>query len=137
MKSIDNYILERLNPRNLGPELIKEFPIDGSIEQIVNFLKSRGFKHADGIDKGDYYSFNNVCLKLNKLKSKVYLIDQSAGWIRFADTKNNKIDEDNPIYCIKSGSSRNTYAVERHGWWETYITDPKEFLKQITNKFDF
>ena len=42
MKTIDNYILERLNPRHLGKA--KEFPIDGTLDDVVKFLRNNGFK---------------------------------------------------------------------------------------------
>jgi hypothetical protein len=46
MKPLNNYILERLNPRHLGSA---EFPVEGTADEVIEFLKGRGFKYSESI----------------------------------------------------------------------------------------
>ena len=94
MKTINNYILERLNPRHLGPVAV--FPIGSSLAHTRKFLIKMGFEEFQSPSHhlGDYPKIFNMENK------KCFLINKILGYIAFADTSKHHISESNPAYNI-------------------------------------
>lgn len=94
MKPINNYINERLNPRQLGPS--KMFPVSGTCDEMIDFLKSLGFEQI--------YSLGSVLSdypkKFNEVKRRAFFVNRSMGFIVFANTSRQNISENNPVYNI-------------------------------------
>jgi hypothetical protein len=87
MKTLNNYILERLNPKHLG---YSGFPIDGTIEEMIKYLENYGFERIPAADNA-IYTMNN-----QKGRKVIWVL---GGMIRFADVTKRKISEKNPAFA--------------------------------------
>ena len=102
MKTINDYISERLNPRNLGP-YIKEFPFGKSIKETILFLRYRGFEEIENPWPTSYKIIEDYIPVFNKCKRKGFIakfitIGSETGLsLLFADTSKSDIDDDNPL----------------------------------------
>jgi hypothetical protein len=133
MKTIDNYILERLNPRHLGST--NRFPIDGTYKKVVDFLKEHRFKEIDiQNDK-----LNEACLVFNKEYEKCFSQDEEF-IIMFADTTREEISENNPLYYMYLIDSRNNTWIY-HRWCgikePVAVISKNVFEKEINEHFDW
>lgn len=128
MKELTKYITEKLdiNKVNLDD---RDFPIDGTLDDMIEFLKSQGFiEIPDTSIKSKLYSV------MNKKKGKVFA--NAKDWfIRFADTSKHYIDKEHPVYAIFYDER---YYIE----WinsikkDDYSLIPKEeFLKLLNTRF--
>jgi hypothetical protein len=102
MKHIDNYILERLNPRHLGSIKSGKFPIGQPIEVVENFLKEHGF---DEIDIPLFPAFVDYAYVFGRKNARHYafLVDtpDNTDSLLFADTSSRRsISETNKLYVI-------------------------------------
>ena len=131
MKTIDNYILERLNPRHLGKT--SEFPIDGTLEEMIIFMYNNGFTD---IGKPSQSPGARV-EKFNFFKGRVFEYKKDD-ILRFADTSRNTISKNNPIYVIANSIS---FGKRYYKEYETVDGDKEltkeEFLKEINKRFKF
>jgi hypothetical protein len=126
MKTIDNYILERLNPRHLGKA--SEFPGDLDPDKIKDFLKSEGFTEI----KSKPTLFSVLKKEFEKYHGLVF--SDIAGCIRFADTTHFIISEENPIYEVATSGVLKGYWIEYLCTWEQDL--PKEeFFNRLNEKF--
>jgi hypothetical protein len=82
MKTIDNYINERLNPRHLGSAgIIGKFPAGETITEVTKFLKNNGFKELElpkAHSNYDHYYY------INNYKGRCYVVDGLT--VFFADS---------------------------------------------------
>ena len=90
MKTIDNYINERLNPRHLGS--IK-FPIDGTIKDMIKFLENNGFEEI----KVEEY-FRSTSARFDEIKVRGFMVNRTKDSLWFADTSKHKLSDDNPMF---------------------------------------
>jgi hypothetical protein len=131
MKTIDNYINERLNPRHLGK--VSEFPIDGTLEERIKFLENKGFTD---IGKPSLSPGARV-ERFNFFKGRVFEYKEDI--LRFADTSRNTISKNNPIYVI--ANSIFSFNKKYYKEYETVDGDKEltkeEFLKEINKRFKF
>lgn len=130
MKKLSNYINEKLDINNVNLRRI-DFPLDKSVEEVANFLIINGFQEIEhsvlsgGLEK-----------KFNNANGKAFIRqEETTGrpWIRFADTSNEKISTKNPMFFY---SPRGKEYGKDYPMSYTQITN-KEFLNEITKKFDF
>jgi hypothetical protein len=127
MKTINNYINERLNPRHLGS--VENFPVDSTIDEVAEFLKRRGFSEIDfSTDTTDTFNSNP--------KKKVFM--KRGLWIRFADMSKGSISKSNPIfyYGIRDIYNTSYYFIEYSNDSDEKLTE-KEFLKMTSKYFGF
>jgi hypothetical protein len=130
MNTLSNYINERLNPRHLGST--DKFPIDGTIEEMASFLERQGFQpREDLVEKPPY--FPETAVILNRAKDKIFIVEKDR-WIRFCNTKNEKIGPTNPIYCVFN--ARNLFR-ETTGWKTERFASANEFLNEVNKHFRF
>ena len=122
MKNLDSYITEKLKVDDIViPE--GNFPIDGPIEKIVDFLNYRGFK--------DISVPNGLKSVFNRKKTAGYILDVRPNRIWFGDTTNGNISDDNRFF----------YYEEKHKFYGIYNDDhvvdvaKEEFLRELNKRF--
>jgi hypothetical protein len=132
MKTIDNYINERLNPRHLGST--DKFPIDGTVEEVCKFLKTNGFKEIKFISP----ELIMPSFECNPGK-RVFMKNKS--WVRFADMSGDEISIENPIFYYSYRDEEIVCCVEVSGGYRKLLTkeflDPKEFLDRVNEHFNW
>ncbi len=123
MKTIDNYILERLNPRHLGPT--DKFPIDGTLDEVVEFLKRHGFEQVELESYG-------IVKQFNERHIRGFIISSTNIW--FADTSKGIISEDNPVFVYRTDSKGYRCFDDSKG----YLSDDIQgFKKRLNKRFGF
>lgn len=122
MKNLKD-ILEKLSIDDIIDS--KEFPIDGTIRDMIEFLKEEGFEEAANL------SGNLMSTILNKKRNKCFIISDTSIW--FADTSKGDISKDNPIFLIEK-------RVSLH--FSVYIPsnvivedNKKAFLEELNKQF--
>jgi hypothetical protein len=136
MESLNNYIVERIRIDNVKHVKHSEFPVDGTVEEIVDFLKEQGFKEINDPHSG----FSDSAKFLNDMKGKCFSVD-TRGWevlgVEFADTSTNKISEDNPFYYIDMSvkARKNGFPFTRFIGGQTtsniFHLSPREFKTEM------
>ncbi len=134
MRSLLNYIIEKLDINKVNLLDLDAFPYDGSIEDIKKFLIHCNFiktNNGDGSANRRIRIFDNT-------HGLCYAIpDTVAGEaISFANTSKKKISEDNPMINIYKPYGRNIiYELRWTGNIKnieiiTFVEKIKEILKQ-------
>lgn len=126
MYSLVGYISERLNPRHLGTA---KFPIDGTINDMVKFLKYNGFKEI----KND--QSKSADEQFDEELMKGIITDDDPDRIWFADTSEEKISDDNPIFLIRRKNNITVYHYSDGHFDRKY--DKQEFIEKLNNRFGF
>ena len=123
-------VLEKLKVDDI---IIEKFPIDGTLDNIVEFLKERNFKEiSNDFDNYLYNAFEDA-------KKKVYLMLDKEMF--FADTSKEKISKDNPIfYCSDKGNLNIFYFNYTHYHYINIVIGKdnrtkQEFLKELNKRF--
>ena len=133
MKKITD-ILEKLRVDDIV--FSEKFPIDGTIDDIIEFLKNQGFEDID--ERG---SKDKV---FNSKESKCFSCLEELQRIWFADTSKGKISKSNPIFVIRffedikkvSSYSYSLYYLNNNRDVEFIVRDDKEdFLKELNKRF--
>lgn len=136
MKSLVD-ILEKLDINKVNikdKDFVKNFPLNGEIEEIAKYLKSYSFKEIEWPNQ--YTPFDKFKKDVEKENNRVFTINKN-GLIRFANTSNgNKISIDNPIFLIYNGESvsKGLY-FENKDWWEWKEIKPDDFLAKMKKVF--
>ena len=126
-------VLEKLKIDDIN---LNEFPIDGTIEEMIKFLEEKGFKYVYcgcGIDEW----FSNY-------KSKCFYKTKGNLW--FGDTSKEKISKDNPIfiyrilyntfgvfYCDNSGNLY--WLAGQRDKIKNSKENKEEFLRELNKRF--
>ena len=126
MKNLKDSILEKLRIDDIN--LNKEFPIDGTLKDIVEFLEEEGFQQVE---------YGYVKTAFNGAKAKCFMIDATT--IRFADTSKREVSKDNPVFYIDLGNKKEYSVFYCSGGLITDIVedDKKEFLQELNKRFDW
>ena len=93
MRTLKDAILEKLKVDDIT---FDKFPIDGTLEEIADFLEDNDFIIINNVDGGA----RNKIFNSAKSKSFIYITDSDIKRIWFADTSKKEIYKDNPIYFI-------------------------------------
>jgi len=130
MRSITD-ILEKLdiNKVNLEPDV---FPIDGTLEEIEEFLEANNFENFDDYDLDMKY-FSEYEDFVNTEGKKLFLISIGGKFVRFIDTSQKDLGKDNPMFCIKTNAA-NPFTIEINEFYQKYL-DKKDFLKALNKQF--
>ena len=133
MKTIDNYILERLNPRHLGST--DKFPINGTMDEIVEFLKRQGYeKLHNRYYASEWHQFVSIFNHLH-IQGWMYYLAGDFTTLTFADTTDKEISKENQMIQIHF---RNDKPIEwiavSDRFAEKYCTE-KEFLDILNEQF--
>ena len=129
MKTIDNYINERLNPRHLGST--GRFPIDGTVEEVIEFLEKQHFEYFE-TGYGD-----SIIQSFDKENIKGYHVEfRQHPSIWFADTSKDKISRDNPVFLYKPTTQDHYSTILPGGIISgVYKHTKKEYLELLNKKF--
>jgi len=122
-------IYEKLDINKVNLNDTGSFPIDGSIEDMIKFLKSLGFKEIDVKGRSATESFNSKHDKCYWLRDKL--------WIYFGDTSEGNISPTNELFMIivsKSGS-REYRIINNYSCSNDYRNNTKAFLKILNKQF--
>ena len=129
MKNLKDSILEKLSIDNIN--LNGEFPVDGTIEEMAEFLEEEGFQQLD--------SSIVTIPAANDAEAKCFMIDKTETELWFADTSKEKISKKNPIFSIEiyfKSTVFSTYAFNSRGFYERIIdNDKKAFIKELNKHF--
>ena len=120
-------ILEKLKVDDII--LYEKFPIDGSIEDMIEFLKENNFKFIKNVD--------SVRVLFDSANSKCYTTYKDKIW--FADTSKEKISKKNPVFTHVGSKHINTYTVyfiNNIGTVEHIVEDDKKaFMEELNKRF--
>jgi hypothetical protein len=134
MKTLNNYITERLNPKHLGHTAGK-FPIEGTIDDMIKYLQGLGFGEFPDFPGtlGDYADF------FDKENTKGYIVykELNGKGLFFTNTTKSNISRINPGYYIYFiGNIPDKYKKVAGSQGRMVYTIPyKEFEKEIENYF--
>lgn len=136
MKSLVDILLEKLSiddvKINNSKHFVKDFPLDGIIEKIVNYLKDNDFKEVSWPSMAELSEFKE---DIEKENWKVFTMYGNE-MIRFANTSNgNKISFKNPIFVIYKGKSGSHLYFENNRWWEWRDIKSNDFLAKLKDVF--
>lgn len=130
MKPINDYIVERIRIDNVKPTC--DFPINGTIDDMIKFLKMNGFKETR-------FTFGNIFALLNKKSTKQFVCynkEFDAVRLWFADTTN-KITNDNPVFLISFIKGNNQREFRYSGEKFNNQCSQQEFIEMLNKCFDF
>ena len=133
MKNLKD-VLEKLKVDDIVLDTV--FPINGTLNDIIEFLKDNGFKYVrcgGGIDEW-----------FNGYKSKCFYKTEENLW--FGDTSKEKISEDNPIFIYRIlQNSFGVFYCDNSGnlYWLSGQKDKiknskenkREFLEELNKRF--
>ena len=124
MKSLID-ILEKLKVDDI---IIEKFPIDGTGNDIITFLKNEGFTYV--------LCNNSINEEFNKCGCKCFYYTSSRFW--FGDTSKEKNKKKNPIFLNKKKSEGwlfSVYYTMHNEIIYNVVDDRKEFLKELNKCF--
>ena len=129
MESLNNYITERIRVDNIKS---REFPINGTLGEIIDFLKEHGFKEIKDLPNLSRYT--DYVVPFNEYRNKCFGVFKKN--IFFADTSRKKISESNMLYMIKDEQIHAKYRMI----WDiddlTYeMPDEDKFKKEMETYF--
>ena len=127
MKELTTYITEKLDISKVTL-YNSDFPINGSIKDICEYLRHQGFIEIPNNGKLKLF------LAMNDKKDKVFAWDAglTGKFVRFADTSNHDIDKEHPSYVIFSDGRHYKEWIENNKTEADMI--PKEKLLKMVKK---
>ena len=131
MKTIDNYITERLNPRHLGS--VSKFPVKGTFDEVIKFLEDRGFHELEN-NKYHIRNSHDTVQVFDEEHSALFYTrgDFELQFVRFANTSKSNISRSNPMYEIWWAAGRPyKYQISYADTDEQEIKTPEEFLRKM------
>lgn len=136
MKNLLDILLEKLSiddvKINNSKHFVMDFPLDNTIEKIVNYLKDNDFKEVSWPSMSELSEFKEDIKKENWKVFTTY----GNEMIRFANTSNgNTISVNNPIFVIYKGKSGTHLYFENNKWWEWRNIKPEDFLAKMKYVF--
>lgn len=125
MDTLTNYIVERIRIDNIKHPV---FPVDGTIEDIIQFLKDNGFEDLKNIPTPITGSFN-------RLKIRGFHVAEFDFYLRifFADTSKNQILRDNPVFIYDTNEKDTNHRFQTMDT-KRIITDTVEKTMELLNK---
>ena len=116
-------ILEKLRVDDVNP-LPLEFPLNGTMAEVVEFLKMHGFyEHR-------YHGWSSTRELFDRQKRKIFYVEDET--INFADTSREAISNDNMIFVMDVTNRGNDFYM---GAESIYRVEPEEFLDQLNKQF--
>ena len=133
MKNLKDSILEKLSVDNIIPD--NYFPIDKSINDMVNFLIENGYKEIP------YERFwDDTIDKFSKTTGKCFMasnINLEMFFLSFMDRSNSKFK--NILFNITEESNKCNYTIldieTAVGGGDAKHINKKQFLKKVNNLF--
>ena len=125
MKNLKD-VLEKLKIDDI--KLIKEFPIDGTIDDMIEFLEKEGFKEIE------YHKNYTLSKQIKNTNDKVFITLENKR-IYFADTSKKTISKENPIFFIDIGAYMFSVYVDTHD--NIVEDDKKAFMVELNKHFNW
>ena len=130
MKNLKDILVEKLKVDDIV--LGEKFPIDGTVEDMIEFLEDAGFvpveenhNYKGSVD--DIFDYNNT---------KCFLKENKRFW--FADTSKEKISKSNPIFFIVMPEKIfKVYYCNNYNTIDIVEDNKKEFLKELNKRFSW
>ena len=133
MNQLSDYITERIRIDNIR---ILKFPIDGTYDEVINFLKDAGF---GGLPYK--YKISNTNDTINAFNTERSLLFYGKSIfngciIRFANTSTEKISADNPMFEMWYNKNHKIYSLcITKGDFEMVAVSDDEFKKLLNKRF--
>ena len=123
--------INKVNIKDKG--FVKNFPLNGEIEEIAKYLKDYGFKEIP--TPSPYTLFDEFKKDIEKENIRIFTRPKN-NIVRFANTSlGNEISDDNPIFVINTGNDgTNQFYFESGKWW-AMTTFGSEFLAKMMDVF--
>jgi hypothetical protein len=139
MEYLKDYITERIRIDNIK---LMNFPIDGSFEEMVEYLKGCGFVEIFPNLPTFVPTFDMYRKNLDKMECTTCEFRPDLGGsshnkaLRFVNTSKQPISKSNPIFCVFYRTSTNEfeYYIEISEYWQKRLTKP-DFLRGINKIF--
>jgi len=126
MKNLKD-VLEKLRVDDIV--INAEFPIDGTIEEMIKFLEGQNF-----IDISMHHG--SISRIFNDMKKKCVV--KFGNRFSFADTSKEKISKDNPIFyiCLDDPVAYSVYYKNNYDSTIDIVeNDKKAFLEELNKRF--
>lgn len=136
METLNNYIVERIRIDNIKPNGFP--PIDGTEDEIVDFLENKGFEGIKFLPR--YKTLNQITTAANEEHKMIYMVGSGNpnvySCIRFANTTYNTINPKNPMYIrtIEKDNNKIMYFKVTDGYSSMRLTGD-EFENELENYF--
>ena len=132
MKNLKD-VLEKLRVDDIS---FNEFPADGTLDDIVEFLEDNNFI----IIEEDYaYALTTIRKLVNTKHKRICFIDKGKNYslLRFADTSKEEISIKNPIFIVVKDS--NNYEYKTASRYEDGVKElnREEFAKLVNKHFSW
>ena len=123
MKNLKD-VLEKLKVDDIVLE--EKFPIDGTFDEMIDFLAEQGFKEVPNS------TGNTISKILNKERNKCFIAYNNTIW--FADTSKKEVSEVNPIFLIEKSSSTSSFSV--YTPYKVIVEkNKKAFMEELNKQF--
>jgi hypothetical protein len=133
METLNNYITERIRVDNIKH---REFPIDGTQEDMIQFLENQGYFGFSWLSETPS-GWSKV---FNYYKQKSFFSKPEDRWgyayLKFADTTNNNIGKENPIYEIRFEGNNKIFNNIMYGNRSIPVSK-EEFLERLNKQFNW
>lgn len=136
MKGLADTLMEKLDINKVNLEN-EEFPLYGTMNDVINFLKSNGFielkYHDDVRIYFDYVEdFNEAGKKCFMVQTR--RVGNGGNIIWFGDTRRNNISNDNKLYMITFYAQYNEFEYYGNDINAKFI-DTNDFKKELKELF--
>ena len=128
MKELTTYINEKLDLDKVN--VMGDFPIEGTIDEMGEFLNKNRFKKIEKYEPG--FAFSQV----SSQDTRCYLISDSHSWIKFGDMSKH-ISKKNPIFCVVKEHYEDRCFIEYGPNDYDYYDNKREFLELINKTLKF
>lgn len=126
MKSLADTLMEKLDIKSVN---LDEFPIDGTIDEMGEFLNKNKFEKIEKYKIG--FGFSTVSNQNNRC----YLISYPHTWIKFGDMSK-PVSKKNPIFCIVKEHNQDEFFAE-YTYKDYKMYNKEEFLDLINETLKF
>lgn len=135
MKNLKDILVEKLGVDDIITERIRidnvkqvRFPVDGTVKDMVKFLKMNGFEEFGEENM-------SVVKQFNKEKIRGFMMNRDKDILWFADTTKNKISSMNPVFLYNIEEDCFKFIFHEYdGSIECY---KYEFEEELNKRFGF
>lgn len=129
-------IYEKLDLDKVGvDDFAEEFPIEGDLPRFIEYLKRHRFEELTFRNNTDVGALINL---FDRSHGKAFLCNDGSSlkWVRFANTRDRKVSEKNPIFSIIMDYGADDYAfyTECERYWENELS-ARDWHKELKKCF--
>ena len=132
MKNLKDIVLEKLKVDDI---VFDVFPVDGTLDDAVKFLKEYGFEEIK-FDLEKHFYYRDVIKDIENREGRYVVVNKDDLEIMFGDTSDEDIDEKNPLYSILYSMDKYFSMIPfQPGGAEMKKYTKKEFAKKMDRYF--